>query len=243
VIGFRRASLLNLVARGENRSLLEKAVLLLLAARPELDRSSAWDWTLGDRDRTIWDAWRHHHGGGRMDALSRCPRCDASVEFCLPDDFSPPPAVSVSASLKVDGQQWRLRLPTSRDMLAAQRGDFRLPDLLVEGPTLETISQPAIEAALEAADPGLDVVIALGCPTCDARWEQSFDVIRWVWQYCEARADRLLQDIDAIARAYGWSEADILALSEQRHRRYVAMINAASNPSDRHADAGRRRVG
>jgi hypothetical protein len=243
MIGFRRASLLNLVARGEHQSLLEKAVLLLLAARPELDRSSAWDWTLGDRDRTIWAAWRRRHGGGRIDALSHCPRCGASVEFCLPDDFSPPPAVSDKASLTVDGHKWRLRLPTSRDMLAAQRGDFRLTDLLVEGPAPQAVSKPAIEAALEAADPGLDVVIVLGCPTCDARWEQSFDIIRWVWQDCEARAERLLRDIDAIARAYGWSEADILGLAEQRHRRYVAMINAHANPSDRRAGGGRRRVG
>ena len=50
MIGFRRASLLNLVARGEHQPLLERAVLLLLAARPELDRSAAWDWTLGERD-------------------------------------------------------------------------------------------------------------------------------------------------------------------------------------------------
>jgi hypothetical protein len=39
-----------------------------------------------------------------------------------------------------------------------------------------------------------------------------------------AAATRLLHDVHTLASAYGWSEGDILAMSEARRARYVAMV-------------------
>jgi hypothetical protein len=241
MLGFHHASLLDLVAQGESKPLLKRAMLLLLAARPGLDPASAWDWTVGDRDRAIWQAWRLHRGGD-LEAISSCPNCRELLEFSLPENFAPPPAVSARALLKLDGGQWTLRLPTSRDLLAAQRGEFSLLDLLVEDHMKAEIPQQAIEAALDAADPGLDIVIAHKCPVCDAEARQRFDVIRFVWQDCALRAERLLQDIDFIARVYGWSEEDILKLSDQRRSRYVAMIREQSDSNIQRIHSSGRRV-
>ena len=45
-----------------------------------------------------------------------------------------------------------------------------------------------------------------------------------------AAADRLYAEIDAVARAYHWSEAEILALPIARRRRYLGLIGAMAAP-------------
>ena len=40
----------------------------------------------------------------------------------------------------------------------------------------------------------------------------------------QARARRLLREVDVLARAYGWTEADVLALSEQRRTAYLEIV-------------------
>ena len=42
----------------------------------------------------------------------------------------------------------------------------------------------------------------------------------------EGRAKRLLMDVHLLARAYGWSEAEVLALSPARRRFYLEMVEA-----------------
>ena len=42
----------------------------------------------------------------------------------------------------------------------------------------------------------------------------------------EARARALLAAVHTLARAYGWSEPDVLALSEQRRAAYLEMVTA-----------------
>lgn len=236
--GFHRASLLELVAQGEDHSQLERAVLLLRAVRTELSLDMAWDWPVADRDRAIWDAWHQDHRG-ELEAVSACPDCGESVEYILPADFAPPPALSDQASIRFEGREYSLRLPTSRDLLAAQRGEL---DLLLGSESMNKFPQQAIEEALEAADPGLDVTFAHTCPSCAAQWKQSFDVSRFVWLDCVQRAEHLLLDIDTIARTYGWSEREILDLSEQRRRRYVLMIREQAAGNIQRLRAGRQRL-
>jgi hypothetical protein len=220
--GFICAPLLDLMAQGESLSLLERAVLLYNTACPDTDPAVAWDVPVGDRDRAIWQAWRQDQGA-ILEAISACPKCGEAVEFALPDDFTPPAAKRTQAMLNVDGRDFTLRFPTSRDLYAAQQGAFKPGDLIVDDDGTPELTEEAIEAALEAGDPGLDMVITHTCPACAAVWGQSFDVIRFVWQDCVQRAEKLLRDIDVIARAYTWSETEILTLSEDRRGRYVAM--------------------
>ncbi len=53
-----------------------------------------------------------------------------------------------------------------------------------------------------------------------------FDIASYLWNGIEQRARRLLDDIHALAQAYGWSETDILALDETRRATYVARVQA-----------------
>ena len=69
-------------------------------------------------------------------------------------------------------------------------------------------------------------MISLVCPSCGEKWDGIVEIVRFLWAEIRGRARRLLQAIDALARAYGWREADVLALSDTRRSIYVQMALA-----------------
>jgi len=83
--------------------------------------------------------------------------------------------------------------------------------------------QAEIGAAMAAADPQADLQLALACPQCAHRWQPVFDIARFLWQELHAWALRTLRDVDTLAHAYHWAEADILALSPRRRQAYLEL--------------------
>jgi hypothetical protein len=73
-------------------------------------------------------------------------------------------------------------------------------------------------------DPQGDVQLALNCPSCRHHWTAPFDVVSYLWIEIQSWASRLLREIHLLASAYGWREADILALSEPRRRAYLEIL-------------------
>ena len=61
---------------------------------------------------------------------------------------------------------------------------------------------------------------------CGHEWDELFDVVSFVWAELEVQACRLLQEVHVLARAYGWREGDVLALSPRRRRLYLEMVGA-----------------
>ena len=84
----------------------------------------------------------------------------------------------------------------------------------------------ALARDMAEADPRAEVDIDLACPACAHRWTMLFDVMAVLWADVTQKAKRLLQEVDALARAYGWSEATVLALSSQRRALYLEMVTA-----------------
>jgi hypothetical protein len=74
------------------------------------------------------------------------------------------------------------------------------------------------------ADPQAEVQLALACPACRHQWQVSFDIVSYFWSEINARSQRLLWEVHALASAYGWREADILAISPQRRQFYLEMV-------------------
>jgi hypothetical protein len=50
------------------------------------------------------------------------------------------------------------------------------------------------------------------------------DIASYLWSEIHAWAGRMLRDVHALAAAYGWREADILAMSPWRRQAYLEMI-------------------
>jgi hypothetical protein len=76
------------------------------------------------------------------------------------------------------------------------------------------------------ADPLAEMRLTLHCPSCENDWEETLDIVTFLWAEIAARARRLLLEIHALASAYGWTETEILSLSENRRARYIEMVQS-----------------
>ena len=77
---------------------------------------------------------------------------------------------------------------------------------------------------MEAVDPQANAELILACPSCDHEWQALFDIAPFLYAEIRAWAHRLLRDVHTLASAYGWREADILAMSRWRRDAYLAMV-------------------
>ena len=78
-----------------------------------------------------------------------------------------------------------------------------------------------LEAALESADPHADLSLSLTCSACAATWTTPLDIASYLWVELEDRARQLLDEVHHLARAYGWSEREILSLTQERRTAYL----------------------
>jgi hypothetical protein len=204
--------------------------------------------SIGSRDAQLF-ALRAQTFGDAAEAQTRCPACGERLEFTLAMSelaaSCRPPAghdldwQDLSAD---DGWQLRWRVPRVEDVEALQAlprtTDRRLAllarcvdGLRCAGRPAQVSQMPetlvaAVAQHMEAFDPGADIVLAFDCDACGHHWPASFDIVGYLWSELGALARRLLRDVDTLARAYGWREPDILALSSQRRRAYLELAQS-----------------
>jgi hypothetical protein len=144
------------------------------------------------------------------------------------DGSEPEPATStVDAG---DGPV-EVRMPTSMDLAAiagcmdvASAREKLLRRLIeVEDPTPELLQ--AAEAELDRRAGVSAGLVELACPDCEAVWTVELDVAAFLWRELEIQAGRLLRDVDVLARRYGWSEHEILALGADRRSFYLELAS------------------
>jgi len=142
-----------------------------------------------------------------------------------------------AAALQIDVDDYRVcfRLPNSADLLAANSQPGLLAQCLLsvdspnENSDSDSLPAPVVDAIAERmaqADPQANVQLALTCPNCNHAWQTTFDIVSYFWAEINAWAIRILREVHTLARAYGWREADILALSPQRRQIYLNLVGA-----------------
>lgn len=220
-----------------------RALALLAAVCPEQPWEVLEELPLGERDRRLL-ALRMRTAGARLETFARCPGCAEPLDLSLDagellGSFTPAlPAgelvredlalrfrpVSSADLLAVAGcrqvAEARRRL-AGRCVLEARRGGEP-----VEVEKLSEEEMTGLSEALAEADPGAELLFDLGCPACGAAWQQVLDVASFLWEELEAQAQRVLGEVHVLARAYGWREGDVLALSARRRRFYLEMVGA-----------------
>jgi hypothetical protein len=138
------------------------------------------------------------------------------------------------------GYEIRFRLPNTLDVWAAARtGNLNeARSALLERCVLEAsyegsqIAAGALPEAVRTAiaghmaesDPQGDVRLGLTCQACNHAWQAPFDIGAYFWEELHAWALRMLREVHILASAYGWREADILALSPTRRQMYMDMV-------------------
>jgi hypothetical protein len=221
---------------------VERSLSLLEAASPGLARDALAELPVGRRDARLLRL-RELTFGPQLVSHAACPACSESLELNFSvDDIKAIAEAQVPETFtaRLRDYEVHFRLPNSLDLLAVahcaeldrarqllfkrcitfvQHGDEEIgPDDLpaeVSDHVVEQMSQ---------ADPQADVGLALRCPACQHEWQALFDIVSFFWSEIDAWARRLLQEVHIIAMAYGWREADTLALSTQRRRLYLEMI-------------------
>jgi hypothetical protein len=68
------------------------------------------------------------------------------------------------------------------------------------------------------------VGLHLSCSACGGAWDRPLDIGQFLWDEISAEAHRLAREVHALARAYGWSEAEILGLSPRRRQLYLELV-------------------
>lgn len=238
-----QARLLAVWEQGAELPPAARAWLLVRAHDPELPDADLARLSVGDADRRLL-ALRTAAFGDRFDAVSRCPACDEAIELEFgAADFpaSPEPRdIEELRRLSAGGLRVDYRLPTLGDLAVAARAggpDAARATLVARcivrvtrgrdrsaEPSAEVVS--AVGEALEAADPMAGARLELRCPACDHTWASAFDLGAYLWAELDAWAERMLREVHLLARAYGWREADILAMSSRRRRAYLELVLA-----------------
>ena len=224
--------LLALWERGNPLHPLDRAMLVLAAAVPGVSFDTLADWPLGKRNATL-AALRIACFGPRLEGWSTCPQCEEKLEFEI-DATLFAQSVDDSSSAPVSVNRHTFRLPTTRDLagIAGMQDPATAALSLAESCRIGP-GQPATAAdlgeigeALAAADPLAEILLAMPCPVCGHEGSASLDLIAFFWAELERRARRLLREVHHLASAYGWTEPQILALSDHRRAAYLEMVHA-----------------
>jgi hypothetical protein len=229
---------------GRNRHAVDKALLLLSLACSDLSPIELSNLTVGQRNTLLLDL-RQKTLGPQADCFAKCPQCGAQLEFTIDRAAFYAPAhdaapVAPINMLTVDGYQVSFRLPTSIDLAtlvgchdAEQGSQLLIARCVVRaeqaGHTVDAAELPvsvitALAQAMLDLEPQAEMELQLVCEECEHTWTALFDIVSFFWAELEVQAKRLLREVDSLACAYGWSEAEILALSATRRQFYLERV-------------------
>lgn len=244
------SELLDIWEFGQSQRPVEKALMLLQAACPESSIESLARLSIGERDSLLLNL-RELTFGRLVTSVVVCSNCEErlELEFSAEEIRVRNETKHVEASsIYLNGYEISFRLPNSLDLLDLSTDDDLNSDdcllssrrKLLERTILKISSRDeeipmenltnnmegAIVKKMSELDPQADIHIAVSCPSCGHEWQSIFDIVSFFWSEINNWAWRTLREVHALASAYGWSEAEILAMRETRRQLYLEMLYA-----------------
>lgn len=233
--------------RGEQLRPVDRPIALLAATFPDLAARQLRSLPLGGRDALLFRL-REETFGRSVKGFALCPECGARLEFEVDIRGFPVDQLLESTpgpqAFAHEGIQVAFRLPDSTDFAAMSRcrGPEQARRLLIErcvlaaeddgGPVLASALPEAVVAELatrmEDLDPMADLPLAIECARCSFSWTVVFDIASVMWREIANLAERLLDEVQQLARGYGWSEREILDMSAARRRFYLQRLSPES---------------
>jgi hypothetical protein len=212
---------------------LDRAIAMLSTARPELAVEDVAALPIGSRDAFLAEI-RELTFGPKAAAVMDCPACSERLEFEV--DLRELRAHEVPQPFQVESGAYRftVRVPDSRDLAAAigaADGRAALLERCVFESSVALDDLPEnvigeIASRMAERDPQAEVMLRLECPRCGRAVDALFDIASFLWAEIQTEARRLIGQVHELASAYGWREADILAMSARRRQMYLDMVNA-----------------
>jgi len=165
--------------------------------------------------------------GASLDGVASCPGCACRVDVSLtiPGHLAIPE--EDGGEIEVEGNRVSYRVPNSRDLAEAacasdvvSAAETLLSRCQLAGPRDECVAR-AIDGEIARLCDASSLELGMACPQCHREFLVPVDIGRFLWQEMATYAQRLLGEVDALASRYGWLETDVLAMSEQRRKRYL----------------------
>lgn len=229
------SNLLSLWERGADLHAIDRSAMLAAFARPELPSEAISDLPIGSVTTSLLRL-REASFGAHIRCHVDCEHCRQRLQLTLDAQKllqSTSPVEGAAPGVDVAGL--RVRTPTLRDMAVvanepdARRAALQLLELCTTQGDPAGLSEAAlreVEDALEAADPTADLAFDIHCEACGLLSTAQLDAGELLWDEISARARALLGEVHLLARAYGWTESEILALSPARRASYLLMVAA-----------------
>lgn len=236
------AELLTAWERGLSQSGARRLLTLLTTAHPDVSDEQMLRLPIGQRDGLALRL-REALFGSQLTSLAACPICNELLEFVLDVadiKVTPSGPAQESLTLQLEDIDLAFRLPDSQDLMLIEAVSSvdEARKLLFErcllsvaqaGKTLpvDKLSEAIldkVEVAMSEADPQANVQLDLFCPACQHNWLATFDIASFLWSEINVWAQRVLNEVHLLAKAYAWREADILAMTPTRRRYYLERV-------------------
>jgi hypothetical protein len=226
-----------------------RTLTMLSVNNPDLTIEQLMKLPIGQRDGLLIEL-REALFGLNVNSMSECPFCHEQLELTL--DLNNIRVINSDATklplkMAIENYMIEFRLPDSSDILfieslsnieEARAAMFNRclmaistssnkKNKVTQACTAEDLSPEIlakVEDAMAEADPQAEVKLDLSCPSCQQRWLATFDIASFLWAEVNAWAERLLNEVHLLARAYAWKEHDILAMSATRRQYYLSRI-------------------
>ncbi len=242
--GLTAFELLKVWEQGHAAPIFQRSLMLLTAACTNLATDDLLSMSMGDCDASLMDL-RALTFGPIIDCLESCPGCENPLELSLRTsdlkiesrDLPENPFSIISGEYEI-----KFRLPSSRDLFfisgckeireakeimlrrciieIRRNGEICGNDIRLCDGVSEEISE-----RMREIDPQANVEVNLICPSCGSRWQRIFDVATFFWKEIDVWALRTLREVHVLASAYGWSELEIMSMSQWKRQFYLEMVS------------------
>ncbi len=239
-----KQQLLEVWEYGRNQHPVDQALTLLSFTSPDQTRNELAELSIGQRDIRLL-ALHERIFGEKISCDGDCPDCKQAVDISFTTkEIQTPSTVQgqQETELKWDDFKITYRLPNSWDLavIANSIDEESARQLLIERCLVKInrkgisiaaseLSEQAIlktEQAIAKSDPQAEILLDMNCPECDTEWQLLFDIVTFLWTEITVKAKRLLEEIHTLAKTYGWTETNILELSDVRRHIYLEMASS-----------------
>lgn len=205
--------------------------LIVAAPGPTLRPEELWSLSVAERD-CLLAAVHARHFGDHVESEVRCRSCreafavDFSLAALVSSTYESTAEWSVDEQgrlLLTDGT--RFRVPTTDDERSVQALPPEEAALaLLRRCVPEGGAPEALQTAIAAAAPVLDLDLPARCALCRKEQHIHFDLVSFFFASLRRERSILLREIHRLAAAYHWSQDAILRLPRSERRAYVALI-------------------
>lgn len=235
------SQLLEIWEQGYARMPSEQAFVLLAANEPNAQPEDLLSLSVGQRDLKLLRL-RQQLFGNETVLVSHCSGCSEQIEISISIDELVLKQSTGNQPLCTVRDSWRVgfRVPSAGDLVAIQRlaPDARRAALLnrciskieheekkcsVNASDLPANVVKSVVDAMADADPQANIEFQLKCNECGHGWTSGFDIVSFLWREINDWAQKLLLQIHSLAKAYGWTQDEVLKLSRWRRQVYLGM--------------------